>query len=78
MYREPGLLRLYQGIVEDSLVIYPNYDNAPQELIEALWPYNVTVDGIVLKNNWPLDERKKSFNKTNDLPYFNEVSQFLF
>lgn len=44
--------------------------------MQSLWVYNTDVDGVVLENNWPLDESEKDFEEINKaLPYFNEVGK---
>lgn len=74
--RDPDAENVYIGLVEDQDVIYPKYDNISEEFMKKLWIYD-DVDGVVLKNNWPLDESEKSVNKTHlFLPYFNEVLYF--
>lgn len=74
--RDPDAENVYIGLVEDQDVIYPKYDNISEEFMKKLWIYD-DVDGVVLKNNWPLDESEKSVNKTRlFLPYFNEVLYF--
>lgn len=74
--RDPDAENVYIGLVEDQDVIYPKYDNISEKFMKKLWIYD-DVDGVVLKNNWPLDESEKSVNKTRlFLPYFNEVLYF--
>lgn len=65
---------VYIGVVDGYGVIYPKYDNVSEEFMKHLWVYS-EIDGVVLENNWPLDESDKAVNETHYyLPYFNKVS----
>lgn len=73
--RSSNSSHIYQGEVGGNKVIYPNYENVSEEFMKSLWIYNTNFDGVILENNWPLDESKKDFEDIHDyLPYFNEVS----
>ncbi|CAH2208766.1 jg23845, partial [Pararge aegeria aegeria] len=72
MYRRPNTLEIYRGAINDIEVIYPNYNEAPDAFIDNLWAYD-QFDGVVLQNNWPLDNLEKQMNETAlYLPYFSE------
>ncbi|XP_013140572.1 PREDICTED: sucrase-isomaltase, intestinal-like [Papilio polytes] len=63
----------YLGKIGNDTVVYPDYGTITEELIRDLWIYDTNVDGIILENNWPLDESKKLHNETYSyLPYFNK------
>ncbi|CAG5059452.1 unnamed protein product [Parnassius apollo] len=73
IFRDSNTLKMYMGLVGPHSVLYLNYESISEELIKQLWPYNTDVDGLVLENNWPLDETLKLHNETSlYLPYFNE------
>lgn len=68
-------LEIYKGLVNNTPVIYPDYEHDDAtDLLKELWPLTENVDGMILQNNWPLDESTKSINDMYDsLPYFNKV-----
>nr|XP_032514277.1 alpha-glucosidase 2-like isoform X1 [Danaus plexippus plexippus] len=73
MYRTPNAHEVYTGEINDFAVIYPNYEDAPPEFLESLWAYNKKIDGIVLENNFPLDEKEKDLEEMSlYLPYFSQ------
>lgn len=42
--------------------------------MHRIWKYNVKMDGVILHNDWPLDESLKNHNDTyHILPYYNQV-----
>lgn len=64
---------VYVGTVDNADVIYPDYEYATEDFLKQLWPLNVNVDGVVLQNNWPLDQSIKLLNETYlELPYFSQ------
>lgn len=70
---------LYTGKVDDYDVIYPSYDEESDVLMKSLWAYTDQLDGVILENNWPLDQSEKKLNETTKyLPYFNEVNISLY
>lgn len=47
--------------------------------MQRLWKHSDKMDGVILHNNWPLDESLKDHNETfHILPYFNEVRVEIF
>ncbi|KPJ03138.1 Alpha-glucosidase [Papilio xuthus] len=73
LLRDSNNLDPYIGTIGNDSVVYPDYGTITEELIKDLWIYNTDVDGIILENNWPLDESKKLHNETYlYLPYYNK------
>ncbi|KAJ2949647.1 hypothetical protein O0L34_g15572 [Tuta absoluta] len=63
---------IYQGLVNNKTVIYPDYGTASEEFMYELWS-GPEIDGVVLENTWPIDESLKLHNETRLLlPYFNQ------
>ncbi|XP_068622558.1 uncharacterized protein [Battus philenor] len=66
-------LELYIGSVGNDTVLYLDYNSISSDLMKKLWDYTVDVDGLILENNWPLDETEKLHNEVYlFLPYFNK------
>ncbi|CAG9790853.1 unnamed protein product [Diatraea saccharalis] len=68
---------VYKGSINsiDEPVVYPDYEVVNEEFMAKLWALNVDadVDGVVLVNNWPLDESFKLYEDISSaLPYFNK------
>lgn len=76
--RDANSEQMYIGTVDDHDVIYPNYDNISKMFMQKLWVYG-DFDGVVLENNWPLDESAKTHNDTRLLlPYFSKDFEMAF
>ncbi|XP_034833685.1 alpha-glucosidase 2-like [Maniola hyperantus] len=72
MYRRPNTFEIYKGEFNGTEVIYPSYNEAPDEFLNDLWAYD-QFDGLVLENTWPLDKSDKLINETAIyMPYFSE------
>lgn len=66
---------LYVGSIGDDTFVYPMYENSSDEFMKSLWAYEVEIDGVILENNWPLDEFKCNETEYN-LPYLSEVKYY--
>ncbi|KAI5651582.1 glycosyl hydrolases family 31 domain-containing protein [Phthorimaea operculella] len=63
---------VYQGLVNNEPVVYPDYEMASEEFMQQLWS-GPEVDAVVLENTSPADQSVKLHNETRLLlPYFNE------
>ncbi|XP_050676249.1 uncharacterized protein LOC126973143 isoform X2 [Leptidea sinapis] len=73
MYHEPRTFGIYKGTVDDDQVMYPAYDIATQVFLNRMWPFTTQFDGLVVENNWPLDQSNKTAHDPSPfLPYYNE------
>ncbi|KAL4711013.1 hypothetical protein ACJJTC_017978 [Scirpophaga incertulas] len=73
--------KIYVGTIKSlqAHVAYPDYGEITDDFLEALWIYKVDLDGVVLENNWPLDESLKALNETyKQLPYFSKSFEVAF
>ncbi|XP_047996156.1 alpha-glucosidase 2-like [Leguminivora glycinivorella] len=69
---------VYVGLIGEETFVYPIFENASNEFMKELWPYEVEVDGVILENNWPLDESVKSNETSLHLPYFSKNLEQVF
>ncbi|XP_063383190.1 sucrase-isomaltase, intestinal-like [Cydia fagiglandana] len=69
---------VYVGLVGEDTFVYPMFENASVEFMNRLWAYEVELDGIILENNWPLDESPKSNETALYLPYFSKNLEQVF
>ncbi|CAH0399526.1 unnamed protein product [Chilo suppressalis] len=74
---------VYTGSVNsiDESILFPDYGIVNEDFIAKLWAFNVNteVDGMVLINNWPLEESVKAKEEMYmRLPYFNEYFEVAF
>ncbi|CAG4935055.1 unnamed protein product [Colias eurytheme] len=73
MYHEPHSFEMYKGKIGNDSVLYPAYDVATTHFLSRVWPHSIKFDGVVMENNWPLDNSNKSKHDPSPyLPYFNQ------
>ncbi|XP_047505588.1 maltase-glucoamylase-like isoform X1 [Pieris napi] len=73
MYHDPHTFEIYKGEVGEVKVMYPAYDVASIHFLKRLWPFTNKFDGLIIENNWPLDQSNKSAQDPSPyLDYYNE------